>query len=192
MYLYIWRAKTSMSDRLEENVLLLRCRVGDRDALSELISRYSRRLRYFIGHLSDSPEMTEDIFQDTWVRVIGKMHTLRNIESFTTWLYRIARNTAFQQLRRKKRSYELDDNLLVPDEPPSDVFSPEDAARIHDGLKRLHPVHREVLALRFLEQMSYQQVADVLGCNLNTVKSRIFYAKLALRKEMEAKNEKRQ
>jgi RNA polymerase sigma-70 factor (ECF subfamily) len=181
-----------MSDRLEENVLLLRCRVGDRDALSELISRYSRRLRYFIGHLSDSPEMTEDIFQDTWVRVIGKMHTLRNIESFTTWLYRIARNTAFQQLRRKKRSYELDDNLLVPDEPPSDVFSPEDAARIHDGLKRLHPVHREVLALRFLEQMSYQQVADVLGCNLNTVKSRIFYAKLALRKEMEAKNEKRQ
>jgi RNA polymerase sigma-70 factor (ECF subfamily) len=179
-----------MSDRLEENVLLLRCRVGDRDALSELISRYSRRLRYFIGHLADSPEMTEDIFQDTWVRVIGKMHTLRNIESFTTWLYRIARNAAFQQLRKKMRTCELDDNIVPPDEEPRDAFSSEDAARIHDGLKKLHPAHREVLVLRFLEQMSYQQVADVLGCNLNTVKSRIFYAKLALKKEMEAKDEK--
>jgi RNA polymerase sigma-70 factor (ECF subfamily) len=192
MYLYIWRAKTSMSDRLEENVLILRCRVGDRDALSELIRRYSRRLRYFISHLSDSPEMTEDIFQDTWVRVIGKMHTLRNIESFTTWLYRIARNTAFQQLRRKKMSCELHDNIVLPDEQPSDSFSPADAAKIHNGLKKLHPAHREILALRFLEQMSYQQVAEVLGCNLNTVKSRIYYAKLALKKEMEAKNGKRQ
>lgn len=181
-----------MSDRLEENVLILRCRIGDRDALSELIRRYSRRLRYFIGHLSDSPEMTEDIFQDTWVRVIGKMHTLRNIESFTTWLYRIARNTAFQQLRKKKMLCELHDNVVLTDEQPGDAFSPADAAKIHNGLKKLHPAHREVLALRFLEQMSYQQVAEILGCSLNTVKSRIYYAKLALRKEMEAKNAKRQ
>jgi RNA polymerase sigma-70 factor (ECF subfamily) len=181
-----------MSDRLEENVLILRCRIGDREALSELIQRYSRRLRYFISHLSESPEMTEDIFQDTWVGVIGKMHTLRNIESFTTWLYRIARNTAFQQLRKNKRSCELHDNIVLPDEQPGEAFSPADAARIHDGLKRLHPAHREVLALRFLEQMSYQQVSEILGCNLNTVKSRIYYAKLALKKEMEAKNGKRQ
>lgn len=181
-----------MSDRLEENVLILRCRIGDRDALSELIVRYSRRLRYFIGHLSDSPEMAEDIFQDTWVGVIGKMHTLRNIESFTTWLYQIARNTAFQQIRKKKRSCEIHDDIVLPDDQPIDAFSPADAAKIHDGLKKLHPAHREVLALRFLEQMSYQQVAEIVGCNLNTVKSRIHYAKLALKKEMEAKNGKRQ
>ena len=181
-----------MNDRLEETVLILRCRAGDRDALSELINRYYRRLRYFISHLSDSLEMTEDIFQDTWLRVIRKMHTLRNVESFTTWLYRIARNTAYQQLRRKKRSCELHGNIVPPDEQTSVAFSPADAARIHDGLKKLHPAHREVLVLRFLEQMSYQQVAEILGCNLNTVKSRIHYAKLALRKEMEARNGKRQ
>jgi RNA polymerase sigma-70 factor, ECF subfamily len=182
----------SMNDRLEETVLILRCRAGDRDALAELINRYYRRLRYFISQLSDSLEMTEDIFQDTWLRVIGKMHTLRNVESFTTWLYRIARNTAYQQLRGKKRSCELHDNIVPPDEETRDVFSPEDAAQIHDGLKKLHPLHREVLVLHFLEQMSYQQVAEILGCNLNTVKSRIHYAKLALRKEMEAKDGKRQ
>jgi RNA polymerase sigma-70 factor (ECF subfamily) len=120
------------------------------------------------------------------------MHTLRNIESFTTWLYRIARNTALQQIRKNKRSCELHDNIVLPDEQPSDAFSPADAARIHDGLKKLDPAHREVLALRFLEQMSYQQVAEIFGCNLNTVKSRIYYAKLALKKEMEAKNGKGQ
>jgi RNA polymerase sigma-70 factor (ECF subfamily) len=181
-----------MNDRLEETVLILRCRAGDKDALAELINRYYRRLRYFISHLSDSPEMTEDIFQDTWLRVIGKMHTLRNVESFRIWLYRIARNTAYQQLRRKKRSCELHDDIVLPDEQIDDAFSPADAQRIHDGLKKLHTVHREVLVLRFLEQMSYQQVAGILGCNLNTVKSRIHYAKLALRKEMEAKDGKRQ
>jgi RNA polymerase sigma-70 factor, ECF subfamily len=181
----------SMNERLEETVLILRCRAGDRDALSELINRYYRRLRYFISQRSDSLEMTEDILQDTWLRVIGKMHTLRNVESFTTWLYRIARNTAYQQIRGKKRSCELHDNIVPPDEQTSDAFSPADAARIHDGLKKLHPAHREVLVLHFLEQMSYQQVAEILGCNLNTVKSRIYYAKLALRKEMEAKDGKR-
>jgi RNA polymerase sigma-70 factor (ECF subfamily) len=181
-----------MSDRLDESVLILRCRVGDREALSELIHRYSRRLRYFISHLADSPEMTEDILQDTWVGVIGKMRTLRNVESFTTWLYRIARNMAYQHHRREKKSFELPDNIVPPDEQAGDVFSPADAAAIHDGLKKLHPAHREVLVLRFLEQMSYQQVAEVLGCNLNTVKSRIHYAKLALRKEMEAKDAKKQ
>jgi RNA polymerase sigma-70 factor, ECF subfamily len=179
-----------MSDRLDERVLILRCRIGDREALAELIRRHSRRLRYFIGHLADSPDLTEDILQDTWVGVIGKLHTLRNAGSFTAWLYRIARNTAYQHFRKGKRDCRLHDNIVPPDEPADDAFSPADAARVHAGLKRLPPAHREALVLRFLEQMSYQQVAEVLGCSLNTVKSRIHYAKLALRKELEADHEK--
>ena len=180
-----------MSDRLEETILILRCRVGDREALSELIQKHSRRLRYFISHLADGPEMTEDVLQDTWMGVIRKMHTLRDPESFTTWLYRIARNTAYQHFRGRMKPCDLRDNIAPPDEPTDDAFSPEDAARVHEGLKRIHPAHREALVLRFLEQLSYQQVAEVLGCSLNTVKSRIHYAKLALRKEMEANYEKR-
>jgi RNA polymerase sigma-70 factor (ECF subfamily) len=178
----------SASDRLEEVVLILRCQVGDRDAFSELVTRYGRPLRYFISHLSDSPEMTEDILQDTWVGVLGNIHTLRRVESFAAWLYRIARNTAYRQLRRKRRVSELHENIIIPDEQDNEAFSPADAARIHEGLKRLSSEHREVLVLRFLEQMTYQQVADVLECGLATVKSRIHYAKRALKKEMEAKN----
>jgi len=179
-------------DRLEESVLVLRCRVGDGKALAELIDRYDRPLRYFVSHLSDGPEMTEDAIQDTWLGVIGKLHTLRKAGSFRAWLYRIARNAAYQQLRRKKRTCEFRDDLGLPDERPDDAISPLDAARVHAGLKRLSPAHREVLALRFIEEMTYDEVAEVLGCGLNTVKSRIHYAKLALRKGMEEDHGKRQ
>ncbi len=180
-------------DRLLEHVLILRCQIGDKEACAELINRYHRPLRYFISHLSDNAEMAEDILQDTWVSVIRKIHTLRNLDKFPSWLYRIARNLVYQQLRRKKKSSEFKEfkeNIMVADETENGAFSAEDAAQIHKCLKELHPEQREVLVLRFLEQMSYQQIADVLGCNLNTVKSRIYYAKIALKRIMEGKNGK--
>jgi RNA polymerase sigma-70 factor, ECF subfamily len=177
-------------DQLIEHVLILRCQIGDREALAELINRYLPPLRYFISHLSENTEMTEDIVQDTWVSVIRKIHTLRNIDAFPTWIYRIARNKAYQQLRIKKRRSEFNENMIVPDESPERELRVEDAALIHTSLKELPPEHREVLVLRFMEQMSYQQIADVQNCNLNTIKSRIYYAKLALKRKMEGKIEK--
>jgi RNA polymerase sigma-70 factor (ECF subfamily) len=178
----------NLKDRLSEHVLILRCQMGDNKAFAELIERYHRPLSYFLSHLSDSAEMAEDLLQDTWVNVIRKIRTLRNFDAFSSWLYRIARNAAYQQLRRKKVS-KLNENIIVSEETTNDAFSAGDAVRIHACLKELHPEHREVLMLRFLEQMSYQQIADVLCCNINTVKSRIYYAKLALKKKMEGKNE---
>jgi RNA polymerase sigma-70 factor (ECF subfamily) len=171
---------------LLEQVLILRCQIGDKEALAELIGRYSRPLRYFIGHMTDGDDSAEDLFQDTWVSVIGKIGTLRNPATFPAWLYRIARNLVYQRFRRKKPFVELNEAIAGPAEMGESDFSPDDAAQIHLGLKDLPPEHREVLVLRFLEQMSYQQIADVLGCNLNTIKSRIFYAKQALKRKMEA------
>jgi RNA polymerase sigma-70 factor (ECF subfamily) len=182
----------SRDSTLVERILILRCQTGDREALAELIDRYHRPLRYFIGHLSENAEMTEDVFQDTWLSVIRKIHSLRNADSFPTWLYRIARNKVYEHLRGKKPSAEFNENIAVPDELQNGAFSAEDAALIHTSLKELPPDQREVLVLRFLEQMSYQQVAEVLDCNLNTVKSRIHYAKIALKRIMEGKNEKRE
>ncbi len=173
------------SDQLIEQVLVLRCQIGDKDAFAELIERYQAPLRYFISRLSANAEMTEDIFQDTWLTVIRRIHSLKKIDAFSTWLYRIARNKVYQQLRRKKKLAELDENIAVPNNTENDVFSPEDAAKIHRCLKELRPEHKEVLMLRFLEQMSYEQISQVINCRLGTVKSRIHYAKLALKKEME-------
>jgi len=173
------------TDQLIEQVLVLRCQVGDKDAFVELIERYNAPLRYFINRLLGNPEITEDIFQDTWLAVIRRIHTLKNLDTFPTWLYRIARNKVYQQLRREKRLTGLDENIAVPNNIEDDVFSAEDAAKVHRCLKELPPEYKDVLMLRFLEQMSYKQISQVLNCNLGTVKSRIYYAKRTLKKEME-------
>ena len=171
--------------KLIEQVLLLRCQIGDKDAFTELIERYERSLRYFINRLLDNSELTEDIFQDTWLTVIRRIHGLREIDSFPAWLYRIARNKVYQQFRKKMNVSVLDENIAVEDNADDEVFSPEDAAKVHRCLKELPPEYREVLMLRFLEQMSYQQISQVLNCKLGTVRSRLYYAKIALKKELE-------
>ena len=171
--------------KLAEEVLLLRCQVGDKNALAELIERYQRPLRYFISRLLDDSELTEDIFQDTWLTVIRRLHGLREPDAFPTWLYRIARNKVYHQLRKKKTWSELSEDIAVPNESEDDLVSLEDVAKVHKCLRELRPEHKEVLMLRFLEQMPYQQIAEVLDCNLGTVKSRVYYAKLALKKELE-------
>jgi RNA polymerase sigma-70 factor (ECF subfamily) len=171
--------------RLIEEVLLLRCQIGDKDALVELIGRYQRPLRYFINRLLDGSELTEDIFQDTWLTVIRQLHSLKEIDAFPTWLYRIARNKVYQQLRTGKSLSELDEGVAVPNDAEEDTFSAEDAAKVHRCLERLNPAHKEVLMLRFLEQMPYRQISEVVNCSLGTVKSRVYYAKLALKRELE-------
>jgi RNA polymerase sigma-70 factor (ECF subfamily) len=162
--------------------------MGDKDALAELIERYERPLRYFINRLLDNSELTEDVFQDTWLTVIRKIHGLRDIDSFPAWLYCIARNKVYQQFRRKKTELELDENIVFENHAEEDDFSPEDAAKVHKGLKELPLEYREVLMLRFLEQMSYEQISQVMNCKLGTVRSRIYYAKIALKKELEKYN----
>ena len=171
--------------KLIEQLLLLRCQMGDKDAFAELIKRYERPLRYFINRLLDNSELTEDIFQDTWLTVISRIYSLREIDSFPAWLYRIARNKVYQQLRIKKNASRLDENVPVENQVKDDVFSGEDAAKIHRCLKELPLEYREVLMLRFLEQMSYEQISKVLNCKLGTVRSRLHYAKIALKKELE-------
>jgi len=173
------------SDRLIEHILILRCQIGDTDALAELIEQYQRPLRYFISRLLGDSKSAEDIFQDTWLIVLRRISTLKKPDAFGPWLYRIARNKVYQQLRKKKRLAELDRSLAVPNGAEEPTFSPDDAAGIHKCLACLKPRQREVLMLRFLEQMSYQQISQVLNCTLGTVKSRIYYAKIALKEELE-------
>jgi len=172
-------------EKLAEKVLILRCQIGDNKAFAELIECYSRALRYFISCLLDNGEMVEDVFQDTWLVVIRRIHSLKEIDAFPAWLYRIARNKVYQQLRRQKKSYKLNEETAVPNEADDNDFSAEDAAKIHRALDKLNPAHKEVLMLRFLEQMQYNQIAHVIDRNVGTVKSRIYYAKIALKKEME-------
>ncbi len=168
-----------------DQILILRCQLRDRQAFAELIDRYQRPLRYFIARLVGNPDVADELSQDTWLTVLSKIHTLRNAATFGVWLYRIARNKVYEELRRRKVTVGLDEGLAAPDDTMDELGAFEDAAKLHRCLEKLKPLHKEVLLLRFLEEMSYEQIADVLDCNIGTVRSRIFHAKLALKKELE-------
>lgn len=169
---------------LAEQLLILRYQTGDESAFEELFQRYQAPLRYYVRRMIRESRYCEDVLQDIWLTVLRNLRRLRQPESFRVWLYRIARTTVYQHLRRSRRFLPLTGEITPPVEAsPEDDFPAEAAVTIHKYLAHLGPEHREVLVLRFLEDMSYQQIAEVLDCSIGTVRSRIHYAKCSLREK---------
>jgi RNA polymerase sigma-70 factor, ECF subfamily len=170
---------------LFEQLLVVRCQTGDEAAFAEVVARYGPRLRYYLRKLLDRPGDVEDLLQDVWFDVVRGIGRLADPRAFPAWLYRIARaRTALARRQSRPAPVPLGDDD-AGDEPDGDEFTEEDAARVHAALGALAPEHREVLVLRFLEGMSYEEIARVTGGQLGTVKSRIHYAKRALRTALE-------
>jgi RNA polymerase sigma-70 factor, ECF subfamily len=170
-------------DRLYERLLVLRCQAGDETAFAELVERYDPRLRYYLRRLAG--DGADDAVQEVWIDVWRGVARLNDAAAFAAWLYRIARDRAFRTLRRTRPPPLPLTEADLADDGPDEEFRAEDAARIHAALGGLAPEHREVLVLRFLEDMTYDDVARVLGCPVGTVRSRLHYAKRALRRALE-------
>ncbi len=174
-----------MSDELDliyERVLVVRCQAGDEGAFAELVARYDARLRYFLRKLVGA-DRADDLLQDVWLDVFRHLPRLADPQAFRAWVYRIARDRAFGSLRKAQRAEQPLGDTDVPDELPDDNgFDEEDAARIHAALDGLPAEQREVLVLRFVEAMSYEEIARATGQPLGTVRSRLFYGKRLLRK----------
>jgi RNA polymerase sigma-70 factor (ECF subfamily) len=173
------------AERLFERLLVLRCQTGDEDAYRELVGRFGPRLRYFLRKLVGQIDRADDLAQEVWIDVLRQLPRLKDTGAFTTWMYRIAHGKAMLFWRRNGRA-----PVTIPDvewiaEKEDDTFSAEDAASIHAGLDKLEPAQREVLVLRFLEEMSYEEIGQIVECPLGTVRSRIHYAKAALRRMLE-------
>ena len=175
------------AELIYERILVVRAQAGDEAAFVELVERYSPRLRYFLRKLLASADTAEDALQDVWLDVFRHLPRLADPQALVAWLYRIARDRAFAHLRKLRHGEQLLDETALADAKATEEndFSPEDAARIHAALDKLPPEQREVLVLRFLEEMTYEQIASVVGCQLGTVRSRIHYGKLALRRALE-------
>jgi RNA polymerase sigma-70 factor (ECF subfamily) len=178
------------AERLLERLLVLRCQTGDDDAYRELVGRFGPRLRYFLRKSVGQIDRADDLAQEVWIDVLRQLPRLKDAGAFTTWIYRIAHGKAMLEGRRNGRA-----PTTIPDvewiaEQEDDTFSAEDAARIHAGLDRLEPAQREVLVLRFLEELSYEEIGQIVDCPLGTVRSRIHYAKAALRRRLEIKRDR--
>ena len=154
-------------------------------AFDILVDRYAGRLSaYLYRFVGDA--YREDLLQETFMRVYRNRHSYRRIAKFSTWLYTIAGNLARSEYRRRVRhrtsslqavdqgdeTYELE----VPDEAPAPDADTDDAmiyAQLQEALDRLPPEFREVVVLRDVQQLSYDEIADITGLPMGTVKSRI-------------------
>ncbi|MEN6576095.1 MAG: RNA polymerase sigma factor [Phycisphaerales bacterium] len=168
-------------------LLVLRCRQRRQDALEELIRTWERPLLYYVRRLVDKDEDARQILQETWLKVFQGLVGLRNPASLPAWLYGIARNTAISHLRarcQERALFESDDGTQYSDGDDAHLRF-DNAERIHFGLGRISLVHREVLTLFFLQDLSLEEIAAVLEIPAGTVKSRLHHAKRALKAVLE-------
>ncbi len=165
---------------------MLRCQVGDEAAFFELYNLFSERtLRYLQGLLDY--QSAEDVHQEVWLSVYQKVSALVNPKGFRTWLYQITRNRAIDYLRRSKRHPELLDSVKEVVEEYTNEAAGEDLTdaevkSLEKAMEQLNTKHRDVLILKYWEEMSYEEISLILGCSIGTVRSRIYNAKENLKK----------
>src|SRR5262245_51644963 len=174
------------ADRLYERILVLRCQAGDEAAFTELVERYQPRLRYYLRKLLAGVGDADDVLQEVWLDVFRSIARLNAAGAFRAWLYRIAHGPAVKAFRKRQLPLEsLDEEVPSDAALDVDVFQADDSERVHAALDKLPAVQREALALRYIEDMSYDEIAAIVNCQVGTVRSRLHYAKRALREKLE-------
>ncbi|MDE3103946.1 MAG: RNA polymerase sigma factor [Acidobacteriota bacterium] len=168
----------------------------DTELLDQLIDTYQHRLLRYLLFLTGRREVAEDLFQETWVRVLLRGAQFNGKSRFDTWLFTIARNLVID-LSRKRTMSSLEEltegrdderGLEIAAEGPSplDCFAlRENAAEVGEVLLKLDTHYREVLVLRFYEELSLDEIATVTRAPLSTVKSRLYRGLAALRPALE-------
>jgi RNA polymerase sigma-70 factor, ECF subfamily len=168
-----------------DDELMLRVREGQADALGELFARYQGPLLGFFARLTGRTATSEDLVQDTFLRILRSKHTYRSSGRFRAWLYQIARSAHSDHYRKRWRERPLDDEfdaMASPDPGIGDRLE-EDERRelVRAALRRLPEDKREVLVMARYQGLRYQEIGEILGCAENTVKVRVHRAMKALR-----------
>jgi RNA polymerase sigma-70 factor, ECF subfamily len=156
----------------------------DPDLLDRLIERYQHRLLRYLVYLSGNRELAEDLFQETWIRVLERGHQYDGRHEFSTWLYAVARNLTIDYLR-KKHPVSLDGLMNGEEHAPLDpadtrplawevLQQHEQAERVSAALVGIPAEYRETVVLRFQEGLALDEIATITGAPLGTVKSRLY------------------
>ncbi len=171
---------------MSDEDLIGQFQAGTVEAFNILVDRYSERLMHYLyGFLSDR-KLCEDLLQETFLRLYRNRHSYRRIAKFSTWLYTIAGNLARSEYRKRKcrrmysiQSVNLDNEeyeLAIPDESLSPDRHTESTLQdkyIQKALDQVPPAFREVVVLRDIQQLAYDEIAKITGLPMGTVKSRI-------------------
>jgi len=185
--------------RAENTLIAEGLRRHDPELLDRLIVQYQHRLLRYLLFLTGNRDLAEDLFQETWMRVLVRGSQYNGAARFDTWLFTIARNLLID-LRRKRTMASLEEMCEVDGEDrayeiPSEEPTPldlyqvrENGQRVAAALLTLDPLHREVLVLRFHEELSLEEIAQVTRAPLSTVKSRLYRGLAALKPRIEEMN----
>src|SRR6476646_11378941 len=170
-------------------------RERDMGLVADLVERCQHRLVRYLLYLTGRREYAEDLAQETWIRVLQRGSQYNERQRFDPWLFAIARNLAIDYLRKKRKAVQTaslpndrDAMLLLPTSGPSPfeaAAQSEDAMRLAGRLQILPPLYREALLLRFQEDLSLLEIAQVVGAPATTVSSRIYRGLAALRSAFE-------
>ena len=185
-----------------DRLLVDRFKQGDQSAFEQMVGRYWNRIYSMVNQLLRNTQDAEEGTQDTFIRAHRGLVNFRGDSAFSTWLYQIATNLARNRYwywwrRRRDQTISFDQPVGPEGETtlaevfPAELETPEDATvtqelvnRIAECMEKLSPKHREILILRNVQNLSYEEIAEILRISVGTVKSRIARARESLRSKM--------
>jgi len=182
----------------DDRRLIEQCLGGRSEAFGELVYRYQARLYNAVIRVVDHVDDAADIVQDAFLNAYESLQSFKGDAEFFTWLYRIAFNTAISLKRKKRPVLSLgasgNDGGLDPDDP-SEYIQPgkalqrrEEEALLQEAINRLSHEHREVLVLKDLEGLRYEDIAEILSVPIGTIRSRLHRARLELRELLSSRD----
>jgi len=185
-----------------DRMLVDRFKDGDSAAFDQLVKRYWDRIYAMVNQLLRNPQDAEEVTQDAFIRAHRGLGSFRGESAFSTWLYQIATNLArnrywywWRRKRDKSVSFDApigpDNESTIAELIPAEQETPEDATvtqefvnRVAACMEMLNEKHREILILRNVQNLSYEEIAEILGISIGTVKSRIARARESLREKL--------
>ena len=175
----------------DESELVRKAREGDMDAYDSLVRRYQERIYSTIYHMTSNHEDANDLAQEAFIKAYQALKSFKGGSSFYTWVYRIAVNKTINFLKQRKNRAsmslnDLDFNaehdpdlvaLVSNNTPRRDAGLAELQQKLNEGLQKLSEQHRLALTLHDVQGMSHEEIAQIMDCNVGTVRSRLFYAR---------------
>ncbi|HSZ53084.1 MAG TPA: sigma-70 family RNA polymerase sigma factor [Caulobacteraceae bacterium] len=172
---------------VDEPALVERVAGGDQRAFDELYRLYLPRLRRFLGAMLSSAPLVEEVLDDTMLVVWTRSGSFDGASKVSTWIFSIAYRTGLNALRRRRepQTDEGRDERPSPDPGPEDQLAGKHARRaLLRAMERLSPEHRAVVDLTYFHELGYREIAEIVRCPVETVKTRMHYARRHLRRAM--------
>lgn len=162
--------------------LMLQVRNGTSEMLGVLFDRYQAPLFNFYARLMGDRAVSEDLVQEVFLRILRYRNSYQPGTPFRAWMYQIARNARVDHYRKSPRQESFEPEMARPAAPPDSAQQEQEAELLHRALQQLPDEKREILILARFQELKYEEIAGLLGCELNAVKTRVHRALQELRK----------